>query len=52
MSKFGLYIAIAGANPDVPIQPATSKGALDAHLAIAQAPSETLGANCASRDSQ
>ena len=33
-------------------QPAISKGVLDAHLAIAQAPSETSGANCASRDSQ
>jgi hypothetical protein len=28
------------------------RGVLDAHLAIARAPSETSGANCASRDNQ
>lgn len=45
MSKFGLYIAVTCARPNLPVQSTISEGVLEAYLAIARAPSETSGAN-------
>ncbi len=45
MSKFGLYIAVTCARPNLPVQSTISEGVLEAYLAIARAPSEMSGAN-------